>query len=281
MEAHRGMSSTALANDGAALSADEIAAYRRNDYVIPGLRISATRLAELEDAADYVRDNDPHVPPELLMSVHIVDNEAEGRRGHRTFLDIALDAALLDLVAQVIGPNIVLWGCHLFYKPGETGHEVPWHQDSHFWPFRPLATCTIWLALDKVDGENGCMRVIPGSQTEVKPEQYFARMKFAKRLEQYFAAIEEPHRIHYERRDGQYDRGSEIKTRVITSTNVIRSFAAMYLEKPHRTTRGYTGLRGRVGSDIFGENHRLEPYYAAAYAHYLLETRFRTKSTPA
>jgi hypothetical protein len=26
------------------------------------------------------------------------------------------------------------------------GREVPWHQDGHFWPFRPLATCTIWLA---------------------------------------------------------------------------------------------------------------------------------------
>ncbi len=118
------------------------------------------------------------------------------------------------------------------------------------------------------------------SQTEVKPEQYFARMKFARRLEQHFAAIDEAHRIHYERRDGQYDRGSETKTRVISSTNVIRSFGAMYMEEPHRTTRGYTELRGRVGTEIFGANHRLEPYYAASYAHYLLETRFRTKSTP-
>ena len=54
----------------------------------------------------------------------------------------------------------------------------------------------------------------------------------------------------------------------------------MYLEEPHRTTRGYTELRDRVGSDIFGENHRLEPYYAAAYAYILLDTRFRAKNIP-
>ena len=118
------------------------------------------------------------------------------------------------------------------------------------------------------------------SQTEVKPEQYFARMTFAKRLEQHFAAIDEIHRIHYERRDGQYDRGNETKTRVISSTNVIRSFSAMYLEEPHRTTRGYAELRVKVGTEIFGDNHKLEPYYAASYAHYLLETSFRAKSTP-
>lgn len=117
------------------------------------------------------------------------------------------------------------------------------------------------------------------SQTEVKPEQYFARLRFARRLEQHFAAIDEAHRLHYERRDGQYDRGSETKTRVISSTIVIRAFAAMYLEEPHRTTRGYKSLRERVGEEIFGEDHRLEPYYAASYAHYLLETRFRTKNT--
>jgi ectoine hydroxylase-related dioxygenase (phytanoyl-CoA dioxygenase family) len=27
----------------------------------------------------------------------------------------------------------------------------------------PLATCTVWVALDDVDAENGCMRFVPGS----------------------------------------------------------------------------------------------------------------------
>lgn len=158
--------STELLAGGTALTPAETAAYQRDGYVIPVLRLTETRMAELADAVDYVRKVNPHVPPESLMSCHIVDNKAENRRGHQAFLDLALDPALLDLVEQVIGPDIILWGCHLFCKPGETGREVPWHQDGHYWPFDPLATCTVWLAIDTVDGENGCMRVIPGSHTE-------------------------------------------------------------------------------------------------------------------
>jgi hypothetical protein len=160
------MNQAALLAGGSKLSAAEIATYARDGYVIPALSVAPARMAELQEAVDYLLKANPHVPPEALMSVHIVDNKAEGRRGHRAFLDLALDAALLDLVEQVIGPDIILWGCHLFCKPGEVGRAVPWHQDGHFWPFRPLATCTLWLAFDEVNAENGCMRVIPGSHAE-------------------------------------------------------------------------------------------------------------------
>lgn len=157
------MNSSTPIDGGNLLSTDEVAAYRRDGYVIPALHMGEQQMAVLNEAVAYLLEANPHVPPESLMSVHIVDNKAENRRGHQAFLDLALDAALLDLVEQVIGPDIVLWGCHLFCKPGATGREVPWHQDGHFWPFRPLATCTLWLAIDKVDRENGCMRVIAGS----------------------------------------------------------------------------------------------------------------------
>ena len=47
-------------------------------------------------------------------------------------------------------------------RPGE-GFETPWHQDGHYWPIRPLATCTVWVALEPSTRANGCLRVIPGS----------------------------------------------------------------------------------------------------------------------
>ncbi|MBT6911362.1 MAG: phytanoyl-CoA dioxygenase family protein, partial [Rhodospirillaceae bacterium] len=30
-------------------------------------------------------------------------------------------------------------------------------------PIRPLATCTVWIAVDDATVENGCLRIIPGS----------------------------------------------------------------------------------------------------------------------
>lgn len=82
--------------------------------------------------------------------------------------------------------------------------------------------------------------------------------------------------MYFERRDGQYDRTDVAKTRIVTTANLIRSYAAVYLEEPHRTTRGYTGLRNRVGDDIFADGHQLSPYFASAYALYALESRFRS-----
>ena len=46
----------------------------------------------------------------------------------------------------------------MFAKPGRTGMEVPMHQDGNYWPIRPLTTCTVWIALDESDRENGCLK---------------------------------------------------------------------------------------------------------------------------
>ena len=56
-----------------------------------------------------------------------------------------------------------MWGAQLFCKPGTDGMEVPMHQDGQYWPIRPIATCTMWLAIDAADRDNGCLEVIPGS----------------------------------------------------------------------------------------------------------------------
>jgi ectoine hydroxylase-related dioxygenase (phytanoyl-CoA dioxygenase family) len=36
-------------------------------------------------------------------------------------------------------------------------------QDGHYWPIRPLAAITVWIAIDDSTSENGCMRYIPSS----------------------------------------------------------------------------------------------------------------------
>ena len=64
---------------------------------------------------------------------------------------------------SVIGPDIILWSSGVFCKPAGVGREVPWHQDGQYWPLRPLATCSVWVAIDDSRPENGCMRYIPSS----------------------------------------------------------------------------------------------------------------------
>ncbi|WP_218511130.1 phytanoyl-CoA dioxygenase family protein [Variovorax sp. dw_308] len=150
----------------ARLSASEIAQYRAEGYVIPQFRLSPDRVTQMREALDaLIRDN-PGVRPEKLVSAHIEGDNGEGVRGSRSFLDLAKDPEIVELVSGVIGEDVILWGCHVFCKPPSEGFETPWHQDGHYWPIRPLANCTVWVALEESTVENGCLRVIPRSHRD-------------------------------------------------------------------------------------------------------------------
>lgn len=75
---------------------------------------------------------------------------------------------VLDLVEPLIGPNIGLWSSHFIAKEPLVGRATPWHEDSSYWKGRldrMDQIVTVWLALDRTDRENGCLRVIPGTHT--------------------------------------------------------------------------------------------------------------------
>lgn len=156
----------------ARLTKNEIDRYQARGYLIPSYRLPAAQLERLRTALDrLIRDN-PEVRPEKLVSAHIEGDNGEGVKGSADFLELAQDPEIVDRVSQVIGEDIILWGCQIFCKPGGDGYETPWHQDGHYWPIRPLANCTVWIALDDSTPENGCLRVIPRSHRAQQTHQH-------------------------------------------------------------------------------------------------------------
>lgn len=145
------------------LSDKEIEAYQAEGLIVPAYRLPRAQLARLREGLDQLIKDNPNVRGEKLISAHVSENPSEAVRGNKIFLDLACDRSILDLLEDVIGPDIILWGAHVFCKPAGDGKEVPWHQDGHYWPIRPLATCTVWVAIDDSTRENGAMRYIPGS----------------------------------------------------------------------------------------------------------------------
>ena len=85
-----------------------------------------------------------------------------------SFLEFCKNNIILDYVEQLIGPDFALWNSSFFAKPAHNGHATPWHQDGQYWPIKPLATCTVWLAIDDATIENGCLKFIKGSHTDQK-----------------------------------------------------------------------------------------------------------------
>jgi hypothetical protein len=147
------------------LSAGEVSRYRADGFVVPeAFQLPEDEVARLRQTLDALIEANPGVRPEHLINAHL-DGDGQGSADN-VFFELARDPRILDVVEALIGPDIVLWGCHIFCKPAGTGMEVPWHQDGHYWPMDPLATCTVWVAIDESDAENGCLRVVPGSHRE-------------------------------------------------------------------------------------------------------------------
>jgi hypothetical protein len=113
-------------------------------------------------------------------------------------------------------------------------------------------------------------------QTQVQEDQFFALTDFPKQLEAFFDTFPDAKRLYYERRSRQYDSMSIEKTRIVTQVNLTRAFAAMFMNEAHSVTRRYKSISAKIGTEIFGKNHKLHPYYVAAYALYKLEYLFRS-----
>eukprot|EP00061_Rhincodon_typus_P015712 g43542.t1 len=74
---------------------------------------------------------------------------------------------ILKYVHCFTGPNIMAMHTMLINKPPDTGAKTsrhPMHQDLHYFPFRPAdqIVCA-WTAMERVDRNNGCLVVLPGT----------------------------------------------------------------------------------------------------------------------
>lgn len=147
------------------LSSEQIAHYHDKGYVFPDYRLAEETLQRIRADHDRLLAEHPDHP-------EFRDNCSALLNFDFRFLNYARNADILDMVEQLIGPDIALWNMSFFAKPAVNGKRTPWHQDGQYWPIRPLATCTVWIAVDDATPENGCMRFIPGSHKSKRLMQH-------------------------------------------------------------------------------------------------------------
>jgi ectoine hydroxylase-related dioxygenase (phytanoyl-CoA dioxygenase family) len=143
------------------LSADQVEHYRREGYIIVDHPVlPAEKFAGLKVYFEKILADLPASErPEAMDVPHFM---------HPKLLEWAFDAAILDLVAPIVGPDIALFSTHFICKPIGNGKRVPWHEDSAYWKgkIEPMEVCTVWLAIDPSTKANGCMMVIPRTHRE-------------------------------------------------------------------------------------------------------------------
>lgn len=81
---------------------------------------------------------------------------------HPEFEQMARKQEILDTIAEVVGPDILLYENSVVYKPKGRQNGVPFHQDFISRPNEPVKFIA-WMAIDRVTKESGALKVVPGS----------------------------------------------------------------------------------------------------------------------
>ena len=138
------------------LTSDEIRRYRQDGLLFPKPALSANVAADYFSALErYEADTGGPVNGKFRYKCHLLFpwiNELMRNQG------------ILDMVEDLIGPDIMVWSSHLYPKEPGDGRFISWHQDSAHWGLETDNILTVWVALTPASRDNGCMRMLPGSQ---------------------------------------------------------------------------------------------------------------------
>lgn len=168
------------------------AAYDRDGFVVIRGFLAPPQLAELQENLErYIREVVPRLPdsdafyedrsrPETLKQMHRLEQDA-------FFAEYLQRPLWRETAAALLGePARPPKGAEWFNKPPGTSHATPPHQDNYYFCLTPPQVLTMWLALDSVDEENGCLRYIPGShRLGVRPHARTQTLGFSQGIADY------------------------------------------------------------------------------------------------
>jgi phytanoyl-CoA hydroxylase len=116
-------------------------------------RYIADVVPTLPEKAAFYDDRDR--PETLKQLQHMMDDPF--------FNEYVTHPKWKQLAETLLGEEAHCESPEWFNKPPGTDHPTPAHQDNYYFNLTPPNVLTIWVALDLVDTENGCLRYLPGS----------------------------------------------------------------------------------------------------------------------
>ncbi len=146
--------------------------FRADGYVaLPGF-LDEQELAELrENVARFIDQVAPTMPREEVFYESKADRgtlkqlqrmfEHDGY-----FQDLMFGGRFEQLAATLLEDDVRGVNLQYFNKPPSVGQPTPAHQDGYYFMLEPNEAVTMWLALEDVDEENGCVRYVRGSHLQ-------------------------------------------------------------------------------------------------------------------
>jgi len=140
---------------------------RIQEEVVPGMPVSEVYYDDCGDENSLKQ----------LQQLHVYDNYFASLMNNSPFQKIA---------EHLLGESVVGKNLQYFNKRPESSRPTPPHQDGYYFMIEPMQAVTLWLALDYVDEENGCVRYLKKShQQGLRPHTRTATLGFSQGIVDY------------------------------------------------------------------------------------------------
>jgi len=161
-----------LAPNAPKLSQEQVQYYRDNGYVKASGILSDDEVRTLVRVTDeFVEKSRSVTASDKVFDVedtHTAENPRLRRLKrpedqHPAYAALFQHPGLLNVLRQLLGPDVRHKGLKLNLKPPSGGEPVEWHQDWAFYPHTNDDLLVLAIMLDDVTEENGPLMVVPGS----------------------------------------------------------------------------------------------------------------------
>jgi len=155
------------------VSHEQVEEYERDGILFPIVVLSLEEAAKSRSAFERLESRLGGTPQHRqLIQPHLC---------YRWAYDLATHPAILDVVEQIIGPDILVHSTSIFPKYPHVPDHILWHQDAYYWGLSSPRLISAWVALTNSSVENGCMRVVPEThKQEVLPHIKSSRHKMTR-----------------------------------------------------------------------------------------------------
>lgn len=167
-------------------------AFNRDGYVALSGFLNPDQLTETREfVARFIKESVPDLPREQVFYETLGQKDTlkqiTNLYSHDAYFQRLMFGSRFEKLAELLlqGP-VVGEGMQYFNKPPKIGKATPPHQDGYYFMLDPCEALTMWLALEEVDEENGCVRYVRGShQRGLRPHGRTQTLGFSQGVTDY------------------------------------------------------------------------------------------------
>ena len=149
-------------DDEHGLTMEEVRQFRENGYYGPFRVLSEQEATILKEELTEIREAEEHPLNSGVFP------KRDRHRDTKEIWDLVSCDEIVHKIRSLYGKHALLWVSNILEKPPGDMKIAP-HQDAYFNNNQPGNSISAWTALNRIDEENGCVTVYPGTHTRDYP----------------------------------------------------------------------------------------------------------------